>query len=151
VTGDYDFFICNDDEAQLFVSTDTTLNSFSWSSRRQESPAASAKREGQSTSRNSSRTPRGARAWKQHRRLRCWRRDESAIHAAQKPSCRSNLIDTVLNPDTAIVSYSAQPQSVSVVAGNRAYSLPPRSPGGPVFYQWQVNGADGIPGPRAQA
>ena len=62
-----------------------------------------------------------------------------------------NLIETVLNPDTAIVNYSAQPQGRTVTAGNRArFFAAASSPGGPVSYQWQADGVD-IPGATRQA
>ena len=59
---------------------------------------------------------------------------------------RGNVIATYLNPATASVNITTQPQNTSVTVGQSArFSAAATSPAGAVSYQWQVNGVD-IPG-----
>jgi Bacterial Ig-like domain len=158
VTGDYEFFLYNDDEAQLFVSADSTFDQLQLVVM---SP-------GPSTSFSEAvkgnipfqEFVQGERyavrvLWKQGTGdsvlAVAARRIGDPTPAENLQPLSGNLIETVLNPDTAILIFSAQPQSTTVTAGSRArFFAAASSPGGPVSYQWQVNGVD-IPGATRQA
>lgn len=158
VTGEYEFFLYNDDEAQLFVSYDSTFEELQLLV---SSPGISSS----FTEAVKGSIPFHDYVQGQRYAVRVlWKQGtgDSALAVAARrvgdptlaenlQPLAGNLIDTVLNPDTAVVNYSAQPQSTTVTAGNRArFFAAASSPGGPVFYQWQVNGVD-IPGATRQA
>jgi hypothetical protein len=158
VTGEYEFFLYNDDEAQLYVGLDNTEDLLELVL---TSPASSS---------NFSETVKGSIQFHQfvqgerYAMRVLWkqgtgdsllavgaRRVGDTTPAEELQPLGGTLIETVLNPDTAVVNYSAQPQNASVTAGNRArFFAEASSPGGPVFYQWQVNGVN-IPGATRQA
>ena len=57
-----------------------------------------------------------------------------------------NLVSSYVNPDTASVTFNRQPQGTNITAGFSArFEADASSPGGSISYQWQANGAD-IPG-----
>jgi hypothetical protein len=159
VTGEYEFFLYNDDEAQLFVSIDSTLEELQ--------PVVTSPGISSSFSEAvKGNIPfhefmQGERyvvrvLWKQGTgdsvlAVAARRMFDDPTPAEDLQPLAGNLIETVLNPDTAVVNYSVQPGSVAVVAGNRArFFAAASSPGGPVSYQWQVNGVN-IPGATRQA
>jgi len=54
---------------------------------------------------------------------------------------RGTNIATYINPATALVTFSRQPQGTNLVMSNRArFDVQASSPGGAVSYQWQSNG-----------
>jgi hypothetical protein len=64
---------------------------------------------------------------------------------------QGNLISTYLNPATASVTVTLNPQNTSVTVGQSAhFSAAATSPAGAVSYQWQVDGVD-IPGANRPA
>jgi hypothetical protein len=55
-------------------------------------------------------------------------------------------VGTLMDPTSLSLQITHQPASASVTAGRRArFDIAAQSPGGPAFYQWQLNGAD-VPG-----
>ena len=57
-----------------------------------------------------------------------------------------NQIGTLVDPTTATAEITRQPASVTAAAGTRArFETAAKSPGGPAFYQWQLAGVN-VPG-----
>jgi hypothetical protein len=55
-------------------------------------------------------------------------------------------ISTMVNPDLGLVTFDAQPASVTVASGGRArFSVKAKALASPVYYQWRCNGSP-IPG-----
>ncbi|HYV32028.1 MAG TPA: hypothetical protein VEO53_13105, partial [Candidatus Binatia bacterium] len=64
----------------------------------------------------------------------------------QLPPLAGSRIGALVDPARATLAITRQPAGASVVAGNRVrFEAAAKSAGGPAFYQWQVNGQD-IPG-----
>src|SRR6185503_14648134 len=55
-------------------------------------------------------------------------------------------VGTLMDPTSLSLQVTHQPAGVTVTAGQRArFDIAAQSPGGPAFYQWQLNGTD-VPG-----
>jgi len=158
VTGEYEFFLQNDDEAQLFVSLDSTFEQLQFMVSSTGNPGGFSEAVKGSTAFQE--FIQGERyairvLWKQGTGdsvlAVAARRIGDLTPAEDLQPLAGNLIESVLNPDTAVLNFSSQPQSLTVTAGHRArFFAAASSPGGPVSYQWQVNGVN-IPGATRQA
>jgi hypothetical protein len=70
----------------------------------------------------------------------------SSTPASSLPVLGGNRISTFVNPDLGTVTFAQQPANVSTTAGSRAtFSVKASANEAPLYYQWKVNGAD-IPG-----
>ncbi len=59
-------------------------------------------------------------------------------------------VATLVDPTTLGLQITRQPASATLAAGQRArFEIAAQSPGGPAFYQWQIDGADVIGATRA--
>ncbi len=150
--GSYDLFVNNDDEAEIFLSSDATdagLGSLGVLPLH-AAPFA----DGVSVS-----TPDLASGRKYLLRavvkqgggdavleIGARRGGASSPEAALIPVVSGNLISTLVNPDLGVVTFDAQPATATAAAGSRArFAVKAKAPGSPIYYQWRVNGAD-IPG-----
>ncbi len=74
------------------------------------------------------------------------RRASGTTPAAQVPVLSGDRISTFVNPDLGKVTFTRQPASVTAPASRRAtFRVAAETLTQPVYYQWQLNGAD-IPG-----
>ena len=74
------------------------------------------------------------------------RRQGDPVPVEELQTLGGNQLSTFIDPATARVNITRQPASVTTTTGHRArFEATANSPGGPVFYQWQLNGTD-IPG-----
>lgn len=74
------------------------------------------------------------------------RRNNASTPSADLPVLGGNQISTFVNPDLGNVTFERQPVAVSATEGSRArFSVSVTTTEKPVYYQWQVDGSD-IPG-----
>ena len=152
-SGIYSFFMYNNDEAQLSLSTDATPENLQVlltappTATMAFSPAVTA----QSLS-----LAAGARyaiqvLLKQGNEFDAFvnvaaQHETDATPVDQLPPLGPSLLGTMVNPSTARLVISRQPAAATITAGRRVrLETAAASPAGPVFYQWQANGTD-IPG-----
>lgn len=70
----------------------------------------------------------------------------SSTPASSLPVLSGNRISTFVNPDLGNVTFTQQPASAAATVGSRAtFSVKARANEAPLYYQWKVNGVD-IPG-----
>lgn len=69
--------------------------------------------------------------------------DTSTTPAADLPVLGGARISTMVNPDAGRVNFVRQPAAATATAGSRAtYSVAVETQEQPVYYQWRVNGTD---------
>lgn len=152
-TGVYDFFMQNNDQAELFLST--TASADQLQSILASSTATSAYDPAVFGS-SSGPLQAGQRyllqvLLKQGADYDAWvsvagrRQGDSTPVEALQPLGGSQIA-TLVDPASATVEIKRQPAAVTITDGQRArLEADAVSPGGPVYYQWQVNGVS-IPG-----
>jgi hypothetical protein len=70
----------------------------------------------------------------------------ASVTASNLPVLGGSRISTFVNPDLGTVTFTQQPASVTATVGSRAtFSVKARADEAPIYYQWKVNGTD-IPG-----
>ncbi|HMO65567.1 MAG TPA: Ig-like domain-containing protein, partial [Verrucomicrobiota bacterium] len=146
--GSYDFFVANDDEAELLLSTDATAANlvsyglFPLSPREfDSSPAFSSAplAAGQRYLLQGLLKQGGGDVY-----LRVGARSSSGTGVPEVLT--GDLISTWVNPDLGKVNFLQQPAGVNAAAGERArFEVRVEGTGQPLYYQWQRDGVD-IPG-----
>jgi hypothetical protein len=152
--GVYDFFMYNDNEAQLSLSSDDSAVNLQVILNASTSPAMAFDAAVVGTSPTS--LLAGQRYFiqvllKQGTDYDTFvnvaaRRQGDATPVAQLPPLGGNRIAALVDPATAVAQITKQPLAASISAGRRVrFEVAAQSVGGPPFYQWQVSGQD-IPG-----
>ncbi|HAB17664.1 MAG TPA: hypothetical protein DCE44_14570 [Verrucomicrobiales bacterium] len=144
-TGDYEFFVANDDEAEVLLSSDaseanlTSLGLFPLSPRAfSDVPSATA------AGLTSGQRRLLVGLLKQstadvYLSVGARRAGESAI----PPVLGGDRISTWVNPDLGKVSFTRQPAAATAAAGQRArFEVNVEGSGQPIYYQWQADGVD---------
>jgi hypothetical protein len=150
--GRHHFYVSNDDQAELFLSTgesEANLLSLGWFDLipRGFDPV------------NSSISPFSLTAGQSYLLVGVLKQaggdvylhlaakpESSAAPVASLPVLGGNLISTFVNPDLGQVAFEQQPQNVSATSNARArFAVQVQADQTPVYYQWQVDGQD-IPG-----
>ncbi len=142
--GTYDFFVANDDEAELLLSSDTSeanlvsLGVFFLSPREFEEPLAFSG----NLAAGQSYLLRGLLkqgAADVYLRVGARRNGETTI----PPVLAGDLISTWVNPDLGRVTIAQQPANATAAAGQRGrFAVAVEGSGQPLYYQWQVDGVD---------
>jgi hypothetical protein len=149
-SGIYDFFIYNDDDAQISLSLDDTPDQLRILLM---SPKTAAAAFDPGVLGTSPALTAGQRYFievllKQGTEFDAYvdvapRRQGDATPVEELATLGGDQISTFVDPGTAQVHVTHQPASVTTTAGQRArFETRANSPGGPVFYQWQRNGVD---------
>jgi hypothetical protein len=153
-SGTYDFFMYNDNDAQLSVSTDATpaglqaIIDASTSTAMAFDPSVTGTAPGPMTA--------GQRYYVQVLLKQGADYDTFVNVAArlagdptpvdQLQPLSGNEIGALVDPATAVLEITRQPASVTVPAGTRArFEAAAKSGSGPAFYQWQIGGVN-VPG-----
>jgi hypothetical protein len=146
--GVYEFFVYNDDAAQVWLSSDTTTANLQMLI---DSPAIQATFDSSVMG-----TSSALAAGQQYLLQVLYRQNTGAAllgvaarhqgdstDPASLPILGGNLISTYVNPDASAVTIVQQPLDVPAGAGSRArFSVKATSLGAELYYQWQVNGVD---------
>ncbi len=149
--GSYNFYINNDNEAELFLSTDQSEANLQSLGIFPLSPAVFD---------DAILAPSSALAGGQRYLLEGLLKSDGGdvyLNVAAQPSTSSTpasglpvlsgaRISTFVNPDLGTVTFDQQPTNVTATAGSRAtFTVKATAKEAPIYYQWKVNGAD-IPG-----
>ena len=150
--GAFDFFVNNDDEAEVFLSSDSTEGNLASLGVMPLHAAPFA--EGTMVSSPSLAVGQDyllcgvVKQGGGDATLQLAVRGSSATtpDAATLPILAGDLISTMVNPDLGVVTFDRQPADATVAVGSRArFAVKANTLSSPVYYQWQLNGAD-IPG-----
>jgi hypothetical protein len=152
-SGFYEFYLNNDDEAELQMSTDTSeANLESLGVFALKAPPFSEESFTISIDSLTAGTPYLLRGLlKQgggdvYLEVAAARQTSPPPQADTLPILSGSIIGTYVNPDAGRVVFDAAPADATVPAGSRAtFSVDVTTAARPVYYQWQVNGQD-IPG-----
>jgi len=148
----FDFFVNNDDEAEIFLSSDATeanLSSLGVLPLHAAPFAEGVLVTGPSLTAQQDYLLRGV--LKQGGgdatlQLAARISGASSPDAATLPILSGDLISAMVNPDLGVVTFDVPPADASVPAGSRArFSVKAATLSSPVYYQWQREGVD-IPG-----
>ncbi|HXJ59612.1 MAG TPA: PA14 domain-containing protein [Verrucomicrobiae bacterium] len=153
-SGNYEFYMYNDNDAQLSVSTDATAAGLQSIIDASTSPSMAFDPNVMGLSPSS--MTAGQRYYiqvllKQGTDYDTFvnvaaRRAGDSTPVDQLPPLSGDRIGTLVDPATATMEITRQPASVTIAAGTRArVEVSAKSPGGPAFYQWQLAGAN-VPG-----
>ena len=150
VTDSYDFYLYNDDQAQLFLSTDETADGLQ---PLVDSPCCSSDFDVTRVGRSSGVLQAGHRYL--FRALLKQGTAEVRLNVAARQAAQSaqplsdlaplggNQIATFINPDVGAITIQQQPQNATARPGTRArFAVKAALGGSAVFYQWQLNGVD---------
>ena len=147
-SGVYEFFVYNDDAAQLSLSSDESAANLALLV---DSPAVQASFDSAVMG-----TSPALVAGKRYLLEALYRQNTGAAllgvaarlqgdttPPASLPVLAGSLISTFINPDAGAITISQQPADVTASAFSRArFALKAASLGPTIYYQWQVNGAD---------
>jgi hypothetical protein len=152
--GFYEFYVNNDDEAELYMSTDASEANLEWIGFFPLKAPPFSEEEGfivLSPVSLSSGQPYLLQGLLKQGAGDVYfevaaKHESAATPPAQLTALTGTEISTMVNPDAGVVLFEAQPADVTTSAGSRArFEVKVTTSERPVYFQWQVNGAD-IPG-----